>query len=82
MTRGFDDLTLSNLWNKSIRLWQNLRHNNIKHVSLLILKINFLTLIGCGVKITPDFNPIYGFSKNLWQSQTDGSIREATKKKK
>ena len=59
MTRGFDDLTLSNLWNKSIRLWQNLRHNNIKHVSLLILKINFLTLIGCGVKITPDFNPIY-----------------------
>ena len=35
--------------------------NNVKHVSLLILKINFLTLFGCGDKITTDINPMYGY---------------------
>ena len=34
--------------------------NNFRHVSLLILKISFLTLFGCGVKITTDINLIYG----------------------
>ena len=33
---------------------------NVKHASLLILKISFLTLFGCGVKITLDINPKYG----------------------
>ena len=51
----------------------------VKHISLLILKISFLTLFGCGVKIhqinllfgyrvkiTPDINPGGGgLSKNL-----------------
>ena len=50
--------------------------NNVKHFILLILKIIFLTLFGCGikihkinpifgyrVKITPDINPIYGLIK-------------------
>ena len=45
----------------------------VKHINLLILKISFLTLFGCGVKIhkinlifgyrvkiTPVINPIYG----------------------
>ena len=28
--------------------------NNVERISLLVLKISFLTLFGCGVKITPD----------------------------
>ena len=32
---------------------------NIKSVSNLILKIIFLTLFGCAVKITLDINPIH-----------------------
>ena len=32
--------------------------NNVKHLNLLILKISFLTLIGCWVKKVPDINPI------------------------
>ena len=31
---------------------------NVKPVSHLILKISFLTLFGCAVKITLDINPI------------------------
>ena len=31
-----------------------------KHISLLILKISFLTLYGCGVKIHQT-NPIFGY---------------------
>ena len=27
---------------------------NVKHVSFFVLKISFLTLLGCGVKITPE----------------------------
>ena len=53
--------------------------NNVKHVSLFIPKINFLTLFGCGVKLTPDIYPIYtlmdrpcpNFFKNLFQSYTN-----------
>ena len=48
--------------------------NIVKQISLLILKISFLTLFGCGVKITPDIfecrvkispdiDPIYGLMK-------------------
>ena len=37
-----------------------LNDKNVKHISHSILKISFLTLFGCGVKITPDINPIYG----------------------
>ena len=33
---------------------------NFKPASHLILKISFLTLFGCAVKITLDVNPIYG----------------------
>ena len=33
---------------------------NVKHVSHLIWKISLLTLFGCGVKITPDINSIWG----------------------
>ena len=32
---------------------------NVKSVSQLILKISFLTLFGCVVKITLDINPIH-----------------------
>ena len=32
---------------------------NVKPVSHLILKISFLTLFGCAVKITLDINPIH-----------------------
>ena len=51
---------------------QNL-DTKVKHISFLILKIGFLILFGCGVKIhkinlifgyrvkkKPDINPIYG----------------------
>ena len=34
--------------------------NNVKQISLLILKISFLTLFGCGVKIHK-INPIFGY---------------------
>ena len=33
---------------------------NVKPVSHSILKISFLTLFGCAVKITLNINPIYG----------------------
>ena len=33
---------------------------NVKPANNLILKISFLTLFGCAVKIALDFNPIYG----------------------
>ena len=66
-----------------IKLWLFMKQNHatmtktigdtkVKHFSLLILKISFLTLFGCGVKIhqinpifwywvkiTPDINPIH-----------------------
>ena len=48
MTRGFDDL-MSNF-----DFLKTIDDNNVKHISLLVLKISFLTLFGCGVKITPD----------------------------
>ena len=35
------------------------------NLSLLILKISFLTLFGCGVKITPDINSIWGQKDSL-----------------
>ena len=35
---------------------KKLNDNNIKHISLLILKISFLTLFGCVDKITLDIN--------------------------
>ena len=38
---------------------------NVKHVSLLILKISFLTVFGGWVKITPYINPICGLSKDI-----------------
>ena len=49
MTRDFDDQTLSDLGNKTMWLKQNLS-NMMTNLSLLILKISFLTLIGCWVK--------------------------------
>ena len=66
--------------------------NNIKHISLLILKISFLTLFGCWVKITPLFNPICGQIdrpcpndfKNIGQSwrdrQTDRDYEQSAKR--
>ena len=36
---------------------EKLDDNNTKHVSLLILKISFLTLFGSGLKKTPDITP-------------------------
>ena len=35
--------------------------NNVKQLSLLILKISFLTLIGYWAKKAPDINPIDGY---------------------
>ena len=40
--------------------FKELKDNNVKHVSVQILKISFLTLFERGVKIRPDINPIYG----------------------
>ena len=55
MTRGFDDLTLTFYETKLCdhdkdNWWQQCQADN----SLLILKISFLTLFECKVKITPD----------------------------
>ena len=36
-----------------------LDEKHVKHVTFMIMKISFLTLFGCGVKITPDIKPIY-----------------------
>ena len=44
--------------------------NNIKHISLLILKISFLTLFG----LTPDINPIYGLMDLSWWLQKGMTI--------
>ena len=65
MTMDFDDLNMSYLQNKTMWLKQNLGNStlndkNVKHISHSILKISFLTPFGCGVKIAPDINHIYG----------------------
>ena len=54
MTRGFDDLTLTFYETKLCDHDIDNGDTKVKHISLLILKISFLTLFGCGVKITPD----------------------------
>ena len=63
MTMDFDDLTLTFYkpklcdYNKtSDTQWQKCRACIISH---LILKISFLTLFGCVVKIKLDINQIY-----------------------
>ena len=61
--------------------------HKVKHINLLILKISFLTLFGCGVKIhkinpifgyrvkiTPDINPIYGLIELSWLLQKGKTI--------
>ena len=44
--------------NVTITKLKKLNEKNVMYVTHLILKIFFLTLFGCGVKITPDI--IYG----------------------
>ena len=61
----FDDLILSYLRNKTKYVTKTklkkLNDKNDKQVlSYLILKLSFITLFACGVKITPDINHIYG----------------------
>ena len=51
MTRGFDDLTLTFNY---VTMTKTIDDYNVKHISLLTLKISFLTLFGFGLKITPD----------------------------
>ena len=63
MTRGFDDQILSNLRKQNYVTKTKLEKyddNNVNHLSLLMLKISFLTLIGCLVKMPPDTKHIYG----------------------
>ena len=55
MTMDFDYLN----YVTSTKL-KKVNDKNVKPVSHLILKISFLTLFGCAVKITLDINPIYG----------------------
>ena len=62
MTMDFDDLSV--LFSKQNYVTKTklkkLNDKNVKQVlSHLILKISFLTIFVCGVKITPDINPIY-----------------------
>ena len=68
MTRGLDDLTLTFYETNKTK---TIDDNKVKHISLLVLKISFLTLIGFGVKI----NPIFGYRvkisadinpRNIW----------------
>ena len=54
MTRGFDDRSLTFYETKLCDHDKDNCDNNVKHISLLILKISFLTLFGCRVKITPN----------------------------
>ena len=37
-----------------VTMTKTIDDNKVKHISLLVLKISFLTLFGFGVKITPD----------------------------
>ena len=73
MTRGFDDLTLTYYKQNCVTVTKTIGDTKVRHLGLLILKISFLTLFGCGVKvhqinpmfgyrvnITPDINPMYG----------------------
>ena len=54
MTMDFDYLN----YVTSTKL-KKVNDKNVKSVSHLILKISFLTLFGCAVKITLDINPIH-----------------------
>ena len=61
MTIDFDDLTVFTKQNYvTTTKLKKLNNKNVKHVSHLILKISFLTLFGCALKITLIINPIYG----------------------
>ena len=63
MTMDFDDLTFSYFETKvcDYNKFNILNDKNVKQVlSHLILKMSFLTLVVCGVNVTPDINPIYG----------------------
>ena len=77
MTKGFDDLTLT-----FYTMTKTIGDTKVKHVSLLILKINFLTLFGCGVKIHK-INPIFGYRVKITQDiyPTYGLIVLMTPKK-
>ena len=44
---------------------KNLGDNNVKNVSLLKLKITFITIIGCGVKIIPNIVKLLAKAKEL-----------------
>ena len=59
MTRGFDDLTLTFKKQNYVTMTKTIGDTKVKPISLLILKISFLTLIGYGVKIH-QINPIFG----------------------
>ena len=62
MTRGFDDELRLFLKQKYVTMTKTIGDTKVKHISLLIVKISFLTLFGCGVKIHK-INPIYGLIK-------------------
>ena len=51
MTRGVDDLTLTFSKTKLCDHDKEIGDTKVKHISILILKISFLTLFGYAVKI-------------------------------
>ena len=59
MTRSFDDL-ISKQNNVTKTKLKKHVDNNVKNASLLILKISFLTLVGCWVKKAQEITPMYG----------------------
>ena len=61
-----------------VTMTKTIDDNNVKHTSLLILKISFLTLFGCGVKITPDIKPIYACT-NIIIPKTNISHRQTNR---
>ena len=83
MTRGFDDLTLTfSKTKQNVTMTKTIGDTKVKHISLLILKISFLTLFGCGVKIHK-INPIFGYRVKITQDiyPTYGLIVLMTPKK-
>ena len=66
MTMGFVDLTLTFYEQNFMTMTKTIGDTNVKHISLLILKISFLTLFGCGVKVH-QINSIFGWRVNITQ---------------
>ena len=54
----------------TITKFENLNDKIVKYLSHLMMKISFSTLFGCGFKITPDINPMYGYIDRLCHNES------------